>query len=105
MLSKVIGVMFLSTPHNGSPHAGMLNNVLAATLGKSKAYVSDIANNSTFIEDLNEQFRVVCDDIQLVSLYETLPTKLGPVKIMVGYSSDYMALAKNSRLSAKSRGC
>lgn len=83
MLSSVLGVMFLSTPHNGSSHAGLLNNVLAATMGKSKTYMSDIASNSTFIEDLNEQFRGVCEDIQLISVYETLPTKLGPLKRMV----------------------
>lgn len=97
MLSSVLGVMFLSTPHNGSSHAGILNTVLAATLGKStKTYISDIANSSTFIEDLNEQFRVVCDDIQLISVYETLPTKIGGVvkKLIVGKDSGILGYPK-----------
>src|SRR5436305_1766259 len=79
MLSKVYGIMFLSTPHRGSLHAHALNNLLSVTVGTSrKVYVSELSCNSSSLEDLNEQFCRVCSALQLVSLYETLPTTVLP---------------------------
>ena len=75
MLSKVHGVMFLSTPHKGSSHASTLNSLLSV-MTKNKIYVSELEPNSTSIEDINEQFRAICSPWQLVSLYETKPTRL-----------------------------
>ena len=76
--------MFLSTPHNGSLLAHSLSSLLAATLGTSqKVYISELEVNSASLQDLNEQFRGVCDGLQLVSLYETLPTRIAGLKKMV----------------------
>lgn len=77
--------MFLSTPHRGSPHARTLNGFLSIMAGKSsKIYVSELDSSSTSIEDSNEQFRAICGSWRLISLYETLPTKLvSGVKRMV----------------------
>ncbi|KAF2643084.1 hypothetical protein P280DRAFT_538961 [Massarina eburnea CBS 473.64] len=84
MLSSVFGIIFPSSPHNGSAHASILNNVLAATLTiSSKAYVSDLAINSGFVQNLKEKFREVCDSLHIVSIHETLATKLGPMKRMI----------------------
>ncbi|KAK3347044.1 hypothetical protein B0T25DRAFT_553490 [Lasiosphaeria hispida] len=77
MITKVHSIFFLSTPHRGSSHASTLNNILSVMIGtSSKGYVSELDTNSTSIEDLNEQFRALCGSLRLVSLYETLPTKL-----------------------------
>lgn len=76
MLAQVRGIMFLSTPHRGSASASTLKTLLSATLGKDKTYISELKNNSTSIEDLNEQFRGACEHLQLVSIYETKPTKI-----------------------------
>ena len=84
MLDKVHGIVFLSTPHQGSVLAHTLNNILAATLGASqKVYISELEAGSTSLQDLNEQFRGVCESLQLVSLYETLPTRIAGLKRMV----------------------
>ena len=87
MLSNIHGIIFLSTPHRGSLHAHALNNLLSATVGTSrKVYIAELERNSTSLEDLNEQFCRVCGALQLVSLYETLPTTILPKikKKMVG---------------------
>ncbi|KAK0666749.1 putative WD40 domain-containing protein [Cercophora samala] len=85
MLSKVHGIMFFSTPHKGSSHASTLNSLLSMLIGSSaKVYVSELDPNSTSIEDISEQFRGICGSWQLVSLYETQPTKLSPgIKRMI----------------------
>ncbi|KAI1408635.1 hypothetical protein F5Y13DRAFT_204622 [Hypoxylon sp. FL1857] len=55
----------------------------------SKVYVSELDSSSTTIEDANEQFRAICGSWHLVSLYETLPTKLisGVRRILVSKDS------------------
>ncbi|KAI8949375.1 hypothetical protein F4801DRAFT_553398 [Xylaria longipes] len=85
MLSKVHGIMFLSTPHRGSTYAHSLNALLSVMVGSSsKVYVSELESSSTSIEDMGEQFRAICSSWELVSLYESLPTKLSPgVKRMI----------------------
>jgi hypothetical protein len=89
MLAKVHGIVFLSTPHKGSSLARTLNSMLS-TLGRaSKVYVSELDSSSTSIEDINEQFRAICDSWQLISLYETKPTKLvSGIKKMVGWTDE-----------------
>lgn len=76
MLAKVHGIMFLSTPHRGSSYARTLNSFLALMMGSSKVYVSELESSSTTIEDISAQFRGICGPWKLVSLYETLPTKV-----------------------------
>lgn len=78
MLSKVHGIMFLSTPHRGSSPVATLNSLLSLTGLSRKVYVSELDPNSTSIEDINEQFRGICESWKLVSLYETKMTKLSP---------------------------
>ncbi|KAF1982271.1 hypothetical protein K402DRAFT_415046 [Aulographum hederae CBS 113979] len=89
MVSRVRAFMFMSTPHKGSFHANMLNSLLSASPKNSqKIYVAELDVNSTTLQDLNEQFRVICDGLHIVSFYETLLTKMGPTKIlMVGKES------------------
>lgn len=82
-MEQVRGIIFLSTPHRGSSLAPLLN-LLAATLGASpKVYLSELGVNSPSIENLTEDFRGVCNSLQLVSFYETLPTRIPGGKKMV----------------------
>ncbi|KAI1314239.1 hypothetical protein F5Y03DRAFT_336508 [Xylaria venustula] len=85
MLSKVHGIMFLSTPHRGSNYARSLNTILSVMVGSSaKVYISELESSSTSIEDVGEQFRAICSSWELVSLYESRPTKLSPgIKRMI----------------------
>ncbi|KAH9907804.1 hypothetical protein F4778DRAFT_447789 [Xylariomycetidae sp. FL2044] len=97
MLSQVHGIMFLSTPHKGSIHAHALNNLLSLMVGSStKVYVSELETSSTSIEDISEQFRAICSPWQLISLYETIPTKVSPGvrRMMVGKDSGVLNYPK-----------
>lgn len=53
-------------------------------MGSAKAYVAELEKNSGALQDINEQFRHICADLDLVSFYETLKTSLGAgIKRMV----------------------
>ena len=107
IISRVYGIIFLATPHRGAQYAKTLNNILStAPFGSSsKAYVADLDVHSSTLQDINEQFRVLCGDLALVSFFETLKTSFGVTKILVRYSdvliSRYL-LSDLSRLLEKS---
>lgn len=94
MISSVYGMVFLATPHRGTQYAKMLNHILsAAPLGAPpKAYLSDLDIQSTALQDINEQFRTTCENISLVSFFETLKTSLGVTKIHVRDILDLLVL-------------
>jgi hypothetical protein len=70
-------MLFLGTPHRGSDLAETFNNILRSIPGFSpKIYVSELEKGSESLQDINEQFRTVCTNVELVSLYETRRTSL-----------------------------
>ncbi|TAQ83812.1 hypothetical protein B7494_g7860 [Chlorociboria aeruginascens] len=76
--SNIRAMLFLATPHKGSAFAEMLNNILRSTPKFSaKSYVSELEKSSNLLQDINEQFRTACNNIELVSLYETQKTSMG----------------------------
>lgn len=71
-------MLFLATPHKGSQYAEILNNILRATLhGSAKVFVADLAQNSSALQEINEQFRHICGELELISFHETKKTNLG----------------------------
>lgn len=85
IVSRIYGMLFLATPHRGAQYAKMLNNILStAPMGAPpKAYVADLDNHSVALQDINEQFRTICQDLVLVSFFETMKTGFGPGKVLV----------------------
>ena len=84
MVSRVFGVIFLATPHKGSNYARILNNILAASIiTNAKLYVAELESDSPTLQDINEQFRLVCKPLRLVSFYESLKTQVGSSRVMV----------------------
>ena len=84
LISSVYGIVFLATPHRGAHYAKILNNILEAALGTSaKAYVADLDKNSSALQDINEQFRTLCDGLSLFSFFETLKTNFGLTKLLI----------------------
>lgn len=76
-MACVSSIVFLATPHQGSKFAQTLNNIIKATPGNSaKAFIAELKRSSNSLQDINEQFRNICRDLELVSLYETLETSL-----------------------------
>lgn len=85
MISSVTSIVFLATPHRGSQYAKTLNHILAATptAAVPKAYIAALEKQSPAIQDINEGFSHQCEDLALVSFYETLPTKRGFTSLLV----------------------
>lgn len=85
LMARVYGIMFLATPHRGAQYAKMLNNILSTCpLGPPpKAYVAELDMHSPSLQDINEQFRVGCENLELISFFETRKTNLGVTKILV----------------------
>ena len=74
--------MFLSTPHRGTNLAELLNRILSAAFQSPRNFISELNKSSPALEELNEQFRHVAKNISIISFYETLPTAIGPKKLV-----------------------
>ncbi|KAL8911682.1 MAG: hypothetical protein Q9172_007630 [Xanthocarpia lactea] len=79
IIAHVYGMLFLATPHRGSQYAKVLNNILStAPMGAPpKAYVASLDAQSEALQDINEQFRIICQDLFLVSFWETSKISFG----------------------------
>lgn len=83
ILDSVCCIIFLATPHRGSGLAQILNTFLLVSFKTPKKYISDLQRNSSGIEDINDQFRHHSSQLQIVSFFETLPSRVGPKKFIV----------------------
>lgn len=85
LIQSIRSIVFLSTPHRGTHLAKILNKILSVSiLNRSpKQYVTDLEQNSPTLQDINDQFRNLAPKLQIVSMYETQPTSVGPRKMMV----------------------
>lgn len=78
LIRNVTAILFLATPHRGSNFAEILNRILSVSLiSAPKEYVSDMTKNSATLQRINETFRHVVKGLDVVSLYETRPTRVG----------------------------
>lgn len=73
--SRVQAMLFLATPHRGADDASMLSKILSLSLVGTKPFVLDLQRNSQATQSINDEFPAFCQDLQLFSFYETLPTK------------------------------
>lgn len=83
LVRSISAIIFLSTPHRGSNLAEVLNRVLTASFQSARNYIKDLNKGSTALEEINEQFRHIAPRLSIWSFYETLPTLVGPKKMMV----------------------
>lgn len=85
IVSSFYGIVFLGTPHRGAQSASILNNILSALpLGPPpKAYIADLQIHSNTLHEINEQFRHHCQELALVSYYETQKTSVGMKEVLV----------------------
>ena len=78
IIKSISAIIFLATPHRGTMLAKILNRILESVMiTNSKKYIDDLVKNSATIQKINEQFRHVAPRLDIVSLYETLPTPIG----------------------------
>ncbi|KAL1851758.1 hypothetical protein VTK73DRAFT_9363 [Phialemonium thermophilum] len=76
LVQAVSAMVFLSTPHRGTDKAETLGRLLQALLSNPKVFVAELASGSRTLDGLNERFRHVAPDLQIVSFYETRPTPI-----------------------------
>ena len=77
IIKAVSGMAFLSTPHRGTNLAETLNRILKVSLMASPMqFISELSIGSQTLQRLNKQFRHAAPRLQIVSFYETRPTKL-----------------------------
>lgn len=75
-------ILFLATPHRGADRAQLLSKILSLSSG-SRPFVEELHRNSTTTQSINDEFPQYCQDLQLFSFYETLPTRLAFNKTLV----------------------
>lgn len=76
LADRVQAMFFLATPHRGSDMAPILSKLLNLR-GGPRPFVTDLHRNSVATQSINEEFPQFCQDLQLYSFYETLPTSYG----------------------------
>lgn len=75
MISQVKSIVFLSTPHRGGNGAEPLSQLLQV-FNMSKEYIRELASTSPFLQNINDDFSNMCQDLKLFSFYETLKTSV-----------------------------
>ena len=83
LVRSISAIIFLSTPHRGSNLAEILNRILVASFQSARNFITDLNRSSMALEEINEQFRHIAPRLSIWSFYETLPTPIGPTKMMV----------------------
>lgn len=101
LISNVMGIIFLATPHRGSQYAKTLTNILAAApiQAPPKSYITALQLQSPAIQDINEVFGHQCEGLVLVSFYETHPVKIGFTKLII-VEKDSAVLGYGNEMSA-----
>ena len=70
---RVKVIVFLATPHRGSDLARVFSTILSLH-GGARPFVEDLHRNSLATQSINEEFPQYCQELKLLSFYETLPT-------------------------------
>ena len=83
LVRSISAIIFLSTPHRGSNLAEILNRILVASFQSARNFITDLNRSSMALEEINESFRHIAPRLSIWSFYETLPTPIGPKKMMV----------------------
>jgi hypothetical protein len=66
---------FLGTPHHGADSAIFLKLALSMQVWSgSKPYVDELLPGSLTVQSINDEFRHVCDKVELWSFWEAKPT-------------------------------
>ena len=71
------GIVFLSTPHRGSDLANTLNLMLRLFFQPERSFIKELGPGSSAIEDINEQFRHVAQNLSIISFHESQSTYIG----------------------------
>jgi len=77
IIKSITSIIFLSTPHRGTNLAEILNRILQVSfVTNPMKFIAELAAGSQTLQRLNEQFRHVAPNLQIISFYETRPTSV-----------------------------
>ncbi|KAI9773277.1 MAG: hypothetical protein M1835_006168 [Candelina submexicana] len=79
---RIRTIVFLATPHRGADLAQLLTKILNLSSG-ARPFVTDLHRNSLATQSINDEFPQHCQDLQLYSFYETLPTSYKVGKTLI----------------------
>ena len=79
---RIRTIVFLATPHRGADLAQLLTKILYVSSG-ARPFVADLHRNSLATQSINDEFPQHCQNLQLYSFYESLPTNYGVGKSLV----------------------
>ncbi|OBT62656.1 hypothetical protein VE03_07482 [Pseudogymnoascus sp. 23342-1-I1] len=80
--TRTKAMFFLATPHRGSDLATTFTKILNLTFG-NRPFVMDLHRNSQITQSINDEFPTLCEELQLYSFYETMPTSIGVTKAII----------------------
>lgn len=63
----------------------MLNGILSVSIfnHSPKQYIAELKANSQTLQEINEQFRNIATNLQVISFFETMPTSIGLKKMII----------------------
>lgn len=76
LATRIRSMVFLATPHRGSDSADLLHDILELT-GSQKSFVDDLLRSSPSLQQINDDFRFVADEIDLWSFIEERKMRVG----------------------------
>lgn len=91
---RVRALFFLATPHRGADIAQLLTKILDVGF-ISVPFVTDLHRNSLATQAINDEFPQHCQNLQLYSFFETIPTRHVVGKSMI-VSKDLATLGYNN---------
>lgn len=100
IIQSTCSIIFLATPHRGTNLAEVLNRILRASIfsHSPKQYITELQRNSPTLQDINDQFRNISSDLQIVSFFETKPTTVGPKKMVRTVVRCFEMILKSSQM-------
>jgi hypothetical protein len=79
---RIRAIFFFATPHQSIDIAQPLINIAQLSSG-NRPFMTNLHHCSTVAQFINEEFGHCCQDLDLYSFYETLPTRFGLTKKFV----------------------
>ncbi|KAI3528266.1 hypothetical protein CABS03_05843 [Colletotrichum abscissum] len=80
---RIHTMLFLGTPHRGADSASVARLVRQSAGYGSKAFLDDLIPGSGTLDQINDEFRHICHNINLWSFFESLPTSFGPTSSLI----------------------
>ncbi|OIW26368.1 hypothetical protein CONLIGDRAFT_470157 [Coniochaeta ligniaria NRRL 30616] len=76
-------IYFLGTPHRGAALARLVKLLCQKGVYRSKAFVGELVPGSASLGHINDEFRILCGNIDLWSFFEGVETSAGPMSMLV----------------------